>query len=195
MTKPEIIFIIGGPGIGKGTICSYLKSDYPNIISAISTGDILRSVVKEKKAEGWELLEEDMKKGKLISSERVLLYLKQPILSSNKKVILVDGYPRNFENLEIWDKSMQNLVEIKAVFYFEGSHDIMIKRILGRKDGREDDKNEEVIKKRIEVFEKETKPLVDIFEKRGNLIKINCNNNFDIIYSDVKKALMNLKLI
>ena len=195
MTKPSIIFIIGGPGVGKGTICSYLTNDYPNIISAFSTGNILRSVVKEKKFMGWEKLQEDMKKGKLISSERVLFYLKEAILSSDKKIILVDGYPRNKENLEIWDKNMNNYVEIKAVFFFDGSHDIMMKRIHGRKDGREDDKNDEIIKKRIEVFEKETKPLINIFEKRGSLIRINCNNNFDMIYDGVKKALSDLKVI
>ena len=195
MTKPSIIFIIGGPGVGKGTICSYLTNDYPNIISAFSTGDILRSVVKEKKFMGWEKLEDDMKKGNLISSERVLFYLKEAILSSDKKIILVDGYPRNRENLEIWDENMKNYVEIKGVFFFDGSHDIMMKRIHGRKDGREDDKNDEIIQKRIEVFEKETKPLINIFEKRGNLIRINCNNNFDMIYDDVKKALTDLKVI
>ena len=195
MTKPSIIFIIGGPGVGKGTICSYLTNDYPNIISAFSTGDILRAVVKEKKFMGWEKLEDDMKKGNLISSERVLFYLKEAILSLDKKIILVDGYPRNRENLEIWDENMKNYVEIKGVFFFDGSHDIMMKRIHGRKDGREDDKNDEIIKKRIEVFEKETKPLINIFEKRGNLIRINCNNNFDMIYDDVKKALSDLKVI
>ena len=92
MTKPEIIFIIGGPGVGKGTICGYLRSDYPEIISTFSTGDILRSVVKEKKFEGWEKLEQDMKKGNLINSERILFYLKESILSCNKKIIFIDGF-------------------------------------------------------------------------------------------------------
>ena len=136
-----------------------------------------------------------MKKGNLISSERILFYLKEAILFSDKKLILVDGYPRKKENFEIWDKYMENYVEIKAVFFFGGSHDIMMKRIHGRKDGRDDDKNDDIIKKRIEVFERETKPLVDIFEKRGYLIRINCNNNFDMIYADVNKALKELKVI
>ena len=195
MKKSEIIFIIGGPGIGKGTICSYLNNDYPNIIKTVSTGDILRSVVKEKKIEGWEILEEDMKKGNLINSERVLFYLKEAILSSEIKNILIDGYPRNNENLEIWDKNMKNIAEIKAVLFFDGNHDIMMKRIHKRKDGREDDKNDDIIRKRIQVFEKETKPLVDIFEKRRILKRINCNNDFDMIYNDVKKALRDLKFI
>ena len=195
MKKAEIIFIIGGPGVGKGTICSYLNNDYPNIIKTFSTGDILRSVVKEKKIEGWEILEEDMKKGNLINSERVLFYLKEAILSSEIKNILIDGYPRNNENLEIWDKNMKNIDEIKAMLYFDGNNDIMMKRIHKRKDGREDDKNDDIIRKRIQVFEKETKPLVDIFEKRRILKRINCNNDFDMIYNDVKKALRDLKFI
>ena len=195
MKKSEIIFIIGGPGVGKGTICSYLNNDYPNIIKTFSTGDILRSVVKEKKIEGWEILEEDMKKGNLINSERVLFYLKEAILSSEIKNILIDGYPRNNENLEIWDKNMKDIAEIKAVLFFDGNHDIMMKRIHKRKDGREDDKNDDIIRKRIQVFEKETKPLVDIFEKRRILKRINCNNDFDMIYNDVKKALRDLKFI
>ena len=195
MKKSEIIFIIGGPGVGKGTICSYLNNDYPNIIKTFSTGDILRSVVKEKKIEGWEILEEDMKKGNLINSERVLFYLKEAILSSEIKNILIDGYPRNNENLEIWDKNMKNIAEIKAVLFFDGNHDIMMKRIHKRKDGREDDKNDDIIRKRIQVFEKETKPLLDIFEKRRILKRINCNNDFDMIYNDVKKALRDLKFI
>ena len=195
MKKAEIIFIIGGPGVGKGTICSYLNNDYPNIIKTFSTGDILRTVVKEKKIEGWEILEEDMKKGNLINSERVLFYLKEAILSSEIKHILIDGYPRNNENLEIWDKNMKNIAEIKAVLFFDGNHDIMMKRIHKRKDGREDDKNDDIIRKRIQVFEKETKPLVDIFEKRRILKRINCNNDFDMIYNDVKKALRDLKII
>ena len=193
-SRPQIIFIIGGPGVGKGTICKYLTSDFDNIAS-FSTGDILRNVIKEKKIDGWAQLETDMKDGKLIKSERVLFYLKEAILSSNKKIILIDGYPRNKENIEIWDKIMNNFVDIKAVFFFDASHDIMIKRIHGRKDGRDDDKYDDIIKKRISIFEKETKPLIEIYNKRGNLIRIDCNNNFELIYNDVKKALKNLKLI
>ena len=49
MTKPEIIFIIGGPGVGKGTICGYLKSDYPEIISTFSTGGHFTFSSKRKK--------------------------------------------------------------------------------------------------------------------------------------------------
>ena len=62
-----------------------------------------------------------MKEGKLISSERVLFYLKDAIVKSDKKIILVDGYPRNKENIDTWDKIMPEIVDIKAVLFFESS--------------------------------------------------------------------------
>ena len=193
MNKPQVILIIGGPGAGKGTICNYIINDY-NFVGTFSTGDLLRNIVKEKKVEGWEKLDADMKEGKLISSERVLLFLKNAILNSDKKFILVDGYPRNKENIEAWDKIMTDIVDVKAVLFFDCMEELMKKRIYGRKDGRADD-NEDTINRRIRVFEKETKPLCPIFEKKGILIKINCNQKMEYIYEDVKKVLKELKVI
>jgi len=193
MNKPQVILIIGGPGAGKGTICNYIINDY-NFVGTFSTGDLLRNIVKEKKVEGWEKLDIDMKEGKLISSERVLLYLKDAILNSDKKFILVDGYPRNKENIEVWDKIMTDIVDVKAVLFFDCKEELMKKRIYGRKDGRADD-NEDTINRRIRVFEKETKPLCPIFEKKGILITINCNQKMEYIYEDVKKVLKELKII
>ena len=193
MSKPQVLLIIGGPGAGKGTICKYLIDDF-NFISTFSTGDLLRNIVKEKKVEGWEKLDSDMKEGKLISSERVLFYLKDAIVKSDKKIILVDGYPRNKENIDTWDKIMPEIVDIKAVLFFDCSEELMKKRIYGRKDGRSDD-NEETINKRINIFEKETKPLLPIFSKKGILIRIDCNKKMEDIYEDVKKVLRDLKII
>ena len=192
MNKPQVIFVIGGPGVGKGTICKYIKDDFN--FATFSTGDLLRAVVKEKKVEGWEKLDSDMKEGKFISSERVLFYLKDAILKSEQKLIFIDGYPRNKENIDSWNKIMPDIVDIKAVFFFDCTHELMKKRIYGRKDGRADD-NEETILKRINVFEKETKPLISIYEEQGILIRIDCNKKMEDIYEDVKKVLSDLKLI
>ena len=69
----------------------------------------------------------------------------------------------------------------------------MKKRILGRNEGRADD-NEKTILKRIDVFEKETRPLAPIFEKQGILVKIDCNRTKEEIFEDIKKKLVELKL-
>ena len=192
MSKPEVIFVMGGPGAGKGTQCEKLVKEFK--FATFSTGDLLRGVVKEQKAEGWEQLAADMKEGKLISSERVLFYLKDAILKSDNKKILVDGYPRNQENMDVWEKVMKDVVDVKAALFFDCPAEEMKKRILARNQGRADDKLETIIK-RIDVFDKETKPLAPIFEKQGILIRIDCNRTKEEIFEDIKKKLVELKLV
>ena len=191
MSKPQVIFVMGGPGAGKGTQCAKLVKELG--FATFSTGDLLRGVVKEQKAEGWEQLAADMKEGKLISSERVLFYLKDAIMKSDNKKILVDGYPRKQENMDVWDKVMKDVVEVKAALFFDCPAEEMKKRILGRGQGRADD-NEKTILKRIDVFDKETRPLAPIFEKQGILIRIDCNRTREEIFEDIKKKLIELKL-
>ena len=191
MSKPQVIFVMGGPGAGKGTQCARLVKELG--FATFSTGDLLRGVVREKKAEGWEQLDADMKEGKLISSERVLFYLKDAILKSDNKKILVDGYPRNQENMDVWDKVMKDVVDVKAALFFDCPAEEMKQRILRRGEGRADD-NEATILKRINVFDKETKPLAPIFEKQGILIRIDCNKTREEIFEDIKKKLVELKL-
>ena len=191
MSKPQVIFVMGGPGAGKGTQCAKLVKELG--FATFSTGDLLRGVVKEQKAEGWEQLAADMKEGKLISSERVLFYLKDAIMKSDNKKILVDGYPRNQENMDVWEKVMKDVVDVKAALFFDCPAEEMKKRILGRGEGRADD-NEKTILKRIDVFDKETRPLAPIFEKQGILIRIDCNRTKDEIFEDLKKKIIELKL-
>ena len=152
---------------------------------SFSTGDLLRKYVKDKQ-EGYEDLDKAMKEGKLISSATLMKVLKEYIVKSKNKKILVDGYPRNQENIDEWEKQMSNEVNVKAALYFEVSNEEMKKRILGRNEGRADD-NEETIVKRLETFEKQTKPVVTYFEKKKILIKIDGMKSVDEIHADVCK--------
>ena len=110
--------------------------------------------------------------------------LKEYISKEKKKKILVDGYPRNQENIDEWEKQMKDLVVVKGALYIEVSNDEMKKRLLGRNEGRADD-NEETIGKRLETFEKETKPIVEYFERQKNLIKIDGMKTVDEISEDI----------
>ena len=127
-----------------------------------------------------------MKEGALISSETVMKVLKSYILNSDNKKILLDGYPRNKENMQIWEKEMKGKVNVKAALYFEVSNEEMKKRILGRNEGRADD-NEETINKRLATFERETKPIVEEFESKNILIKIDGMKSVDDITKDVSE--------
>ena len=81
---------------------------------------------------------------------------------------------------------MKDKVVVKGVLYIEISNEEMIKRLLGRKQGIFDD-FEEIVKKRIETFEKETKPIVEYFEKQGNLIKIDGMKTEDEISKEIEE--------
>ena len=179
--KPRIVFVIGGPGCGKGTQCKRIVSNFK--YQSFSTGDLLRQYVKDQKA-GYEEIENQMKEGKLISSATLMKVLKEYIINSPNKKILVDGYPRNQENIDVWEKEMKDLVDVKGALYIEVSNEEMTKRLLGRNEGRADD-NEETIKKRLDTFEKETKPIVEYFERQKNLIKIDGMKTVDEISEDI----------
>ena len=179
--KPRIVFVIGGPGCGKGTQCKRIVQNLKYV--SFSTGDLLRQYVKDKK-DGYEDIDNQMKEGKLISSATLMKVLKEYVMSSTNKKILVDGYPRNQENIDEWEKQMKDLVEVKGALYIEVSNEEMTKRLLGRNEGRADD-NEETIKKRLTTFEQQTKPIVSYFEKKGNLIKIDGMKTVDEISKDI----------
>ena len=179
--KPRIVFVIGGPGCGKGTQCKRIVQNFK--YQSFSTGDLLRQYVKDKK-DGYEEIDNQMKEGKLISSSTLMKVLKEYILNSRNKKILVDGYPRNQENVDVWEKEMKDLVEVKGALYIEVSNEEMKKRLLGRNEGRADD-NEETIAKRLTTFEQETKPIVEYFERQKNLIKIDGMKTVDEISKEI----------
>jgi UMP-CMP kinase family protein len=189
--KARVVFVIGGPGSGKGTQCTKIKDEFN--YNHMSTGDILRNVVKEKQGSAWQELEADMKEGKLIPSEKLISFVKLGIMSSKNKKILLDGFPRNQDNINEWNKQMKNVADVVAVVYFEVPDDVMKQRLLGRNEGRADD-NEETIAKRLETFNAETKPVIDTYEKEGKLIKIDATKSVDEVFTDVKNKFMEKKL-
>ena len=189
--KARVVFVIGGPGSGKGTQCTKIKDEFN--YNHMSTGDILRNVVKEKQGSAWQELEADMKEGKLIPSEKLISFVKLGIVSSKNKKILLDGFPRNQDNINEWNKQMKSVADVVAVVYFEVPDDVMKQRLLGRNEGRADD-NEETIAKRLETFNAETKPVIDTYEKEGKLIKIDATKSVDEVFTDVKNKFMEKKL-
>ena len=134
-----------------------------------------------------------MTEGKLISSETLMKVLKTYVVNCPNKKILIDGYPRNQENIDVWEKEMGDLVNVRAALYFEVSNEEMKKRLLGRNEGRADD-NEATIAKRLDTFDKETKPIVSYFEKKKILIKIDGMKTKDEITNEVCQKFKEKKL-
>lgn len=99
--KPKVLFLIGGPGSGKGTVCEHLIKEFP--IQHLSTGDLLRQEV-QKESEIGLLAKSYMDEGKMVPGEKMIEIVKIAMKEKGweKNVFVLDGYPRNFSNIEFW---------------------------------------------------------------------------------------------
>ena len=183
--KANVVFVVGGPGCGKGTQCAKIKEAFN--YKQPTTGDNLREIVKKQQHPKWKELDEKMKAGQFVSSAELIGFVKEAFKAFAGKKVLLDGFPRNKDNIEEWNKQMTEVADVKALLYFQCPAEVMKKRMLGRNEGRADD-NEVTMVKRIENFEKETIPIVEPYEKEGKVIKINAEQTKEQVYADVEKV-------
>ena len=102
--KPEVVFVLGGPGAGKGTQCTNIVKKYGYV--HLSAGDLLREERTKSNSEFGELIENHIKNGTIVPVEITCSLLDRAMQNSenpNKK-FLIDGFPRNEDNLQGWNK-------------------------------------------------------------------------------------------
>ncbi|KAK6754862.1 hypothetical protein RB195_013689 [Necator americanus] len=182
-----IFFIVGGPGSGKGTQCEKIVARYS--LSHLSSGDLLREEVKSSSPRGAQL-NKIMEAGGLVPLEVVLNLVKEAMLKAVAKGtngFLIDGYPREVSQGEQFEKE---IYEAKSVIFFEVSDNILIERLLKRAktSGRVDD-NLETVKKRLNTFKLATAPVVEYYEKKKKLIRIQANGSIEEVFDMVVKHL------
>ncbi|XP_024538873.1 adenylate kinase isoenzyme 5 [Selaginella moellendorffii] len=160
------VFVLGGPGCGKGTQCEELVKNYGFV--HLSAGELLRDEIKNKTQIGISC-EELMAEGKLVPSEIPLNLLKAAMEKSERKHFLIDGFPRSVDQAQLFEKKIG---KPNLVIYLECPFKVMQERLLkrGETSGRSDD-NMETIKKRFETYRKESFPVVRFYEKVPNLLK------------------------
>lgn len=155
-----VIFVIGGPGSGKGTQCDRIVKKYG--FTHLSTGDLLRAEVASGSERGARLTD-IMTKGQLVPMEEVLQLLKDAIINnlSTSKGFLIDGYPREVGQAICFEKE---ICKCTVILFFDVPDDIMKERLLerGKTSGRADD-NEATITKRLDTFHQHTQPILDHF--------------------------------
>ncbi|XP_035577025.1 adenylate kinase isoenzyme 1 isoform X4 [Canis lupus dingo] len=164
LKKTKIIFVVGGPGSGKGTQCEKIVQKYG--YTHLSTGDLLRAEVSSGSARG-KMLSEIMEKGQLVPLETVLDMLRDAMVAKvdTSKGFLIDGYPREVQQGEEFER---RIGQPTLLLYVDAGPETMTQRLLkrGETSGRVDD-NEETIKKRLETYYKATEPVIAFYEKRG----------------------------
>ena len=108
--------------------------------------------------------------GKIVPVEVTVSLIRKAMAASGASKFLVDGFPRNFNNLEGWNKVMGDSASVEGVLFYECPEEVMESRLLhrGKSSGRSDDKAD-VIKKRFNTYVQETMPVIDYFRQRNKV--------------------------
>ncbi len=186
--RPNVVFVIGGPGSGKGTMCELAESQLG--WTHLSTGDLLRA---EREAGGptAEKIDEFFVAGELVPNEILVTLLKDAMetvtRTTGKKNFLLDGFPRSHENLEGWYEIFGRDTELPSMLYFECPYPVLEKRILSRAKytGRSDD-NVESVKLRFDTFKEETLPTVELFQSQNKCVEVDTSLDRQAVYDLVR---------
>ncbi|XP_023331367.1 adenylate kinase isoenzyme 1 [Eurytemora carolleeae] len=175
-----IIWILGGPGCGKGTQCEQIVSKYN--YSHLSTGELLRSEVMSGSSRGIQLFSL-MEKGQHVPDEEVVGLLAEAMMTrlNKTKGFLIDGFPAGLEQAKMFEDRIGSPTKILV---FEANEEVLKCRLKER--GNFDDKEESILK-RIQLFTEKTKPVIDAYSK--SLTKINSERSVGDIFADVCKNL------
>jgi len=186
-----VIWVLGGPGCGKGTQCAKIVEKYG--FSHISTGDLLRAEVTSGSEKGVAL-SIVMKEGGLVSNQDVLILLEAAIRKqkATSKGFLIDGYPREKNQGAEFEKFIG---PADLILYFECANETLVSRIQARAaqsaEKRADD-NEQTLKTRIATFRKNTDEILAQYPK--TTVQINAERGVEEIFAEVKAAIDNVLL-
>lgn len=210
------LLIMGRPGAGKGTQAANIKEYYG--IPHISTGDMFRAAIKEGTELG-KLAKSYMDNGALVPDEVTIGIVKERLLKDDcKKGFLLDGFPRNVLQAEALDSFMKEQgISLDAVLDVNVDASILIRRIVGRricktcgatyhidfnkpkKEGICDNCGTPLIQRaddtietagsRLEVYDKQTAPLLAYYEKQNLLKTVNGDQELNKVFEDIKAVL------
>lgn len=183
------LVLLGAPGSGKGTQATRLKEHLQ--VPHISTGDLLRAEVAAGSKLGTEA-KEVMARGDLVSDEILLGMLGDRFSRPDtRRGFILDGYPRNLSQADALDALMTRIGQpLDAAVQLDVPTELLVERIAGRAaaEGRADDSPESV-RKRLEVYDCQTAPVVEFYRQRGKLGMVDGVGTLDVVFSRIIEAL------
>jgi adenylate kinase len=182
------LILLGPPGSGKGTQAKLLEQGLG--ITHVSTGDILRRAVAERTPLGQEA-ERLMSAGQLVPDRVMIELMRERLRNGVGQGFLLDGFPRTVEQAEALERMLgENGQAIDHVISIRVDRRDLIERLKGRAaiEGRTDD-GDEVIEKRLEVYERQTLPVADFYRRRSMLIEVDGKGNIEDVAKDIRTRL------
>ena len=159
------LIFLGPPGAGKGTQAQILSENHQ--IPHVSTGDILRAAVANQTPLGTQA-KGYMDRGELVP-DALILDLIQDRLSYEDTANgwILDGFPRNVNQASFLEKLLTELSQnADCVLNLEVPDEVLVSRLLERKRG---DDNEQTIRRRLQVYHRDTVPVIDFYQQRETL--------------------------
>ncbi len=179
-----------GPGAGKGTQCEKLTAEFH--VKHLSAGELLREE-QMKDTDNGRLIDSHMREGRIVPVAVSLSLLRQAIVKHNWNRYLIDGFPRNWDNLEGWNKEMSDLCEVESVLFIECDETQLEQRILrrGLTSGRDDD-NLASARKRFATFRSQTMPVVEHFRRQlgDRVVTVNGDVDPEEVYRSLRKSVL-----
>lgn len=209
-----IYIFLGAPGAGKGTMAAMLAEKEG--LDHISTGEILRREMKNKTDLG-STAKNYVDAGKLVPDD-VVTAIVAGQLGQNSRGAILDGFPRTIRQAELLEQELEERnLELTAAVFFEVKRDILLQRLTGRRVCREcgavyhvenmppkvegkcdkcggelyqrPDDTVETVEQRLEVYKKETAPLIDYYGQRHQLIRVSGSADRDTNFRILRDAL------
>ncbi|KLO12031.1 UMP-CMP kinase [Schizopora paradoxa] len=189
-----VIFVLGGPGAGKGTQCGELVKDCG--FRHFSAGDLLREEQDREGSTYGEIIKTCIVEGKIVPMEITIKLLENAMVKAlqpsesgevwekGKGTFLIDGFPRKMDQAL---KFEEDVCQSSMVIFFETTLEVMKKRLLkrGETSGRADD-NEASIVKRFETYESQTKPVIEHYAKLDKVLRIDSSRTVEEVHEETK---------
>jgi len=186
--KKSLFLIIGAPGSGKTTDAEIIAKNHSDTTIHFSTGELLRDEAKSGSELG-KIIDKRIRAGNLVPVEIAVKTIIKAINSSDKSIVIIDGFPRSVEQmmeLEAELKKSQD-IELKRVIEVKVSQEIAMQRVLGRARG-EDDK-EEIFLNRMKVYIEPLEEIRDFYKKRAQLVEIDGQRAIEEIVKDIEEKI------
>lgn len=186
---PHVIFVLGPPGAGKGTICMQMVRDFG--LEHLSAGDLLRTEQQTPNSPYGALIDSNIRNGTIVPVEITCSLLERAMQQSKKRYFLIDGFPRNEDNLSGWQRQMSDKTHVEFIIFLECPEETCIRRCLDRSDKCDDgakraDDNIESLRKRFQTYVNSTMKIVEHYDREGLLRRIDASKSVDKVYDQVK---------
>jgi UMP-CMP kinase len=204
----RVVFVLGGPGAGKGTQCQLLSEHHG--WCHLSAGDLLRAERSKIGSALADVINANISAGRIVPSEITVELIKNAMMEeeesrSRRRIrggekeddggerakFLIDGFPRSGGNVDAWNAVVgDDGATVEAVLFFECPEDVLTSRLLERSktSGRNDD-TIDVIRKRFETYREESVPIVEMYEAVGKVRKIVADRSVEEVYREVESIL------